>query len=978
MQLTRISLTAKALLWASLVPLAAGSASEARAQAAKATFVPDGSFELQPKGRPAAPDKPVALTIAPDGKIHLADGDGLVHVFDANGGRLVAYGKDQLDRPLAIAMSVEGHAFVLDGGDKQIVVFGQDGQVLRRIGESGGRAGQLADPVDIALGPSGYVYVLDPGRKGIQIFSWDGTFIRDIPFGQTVKEPMSVAVGRDGTIYVADKKSPTFVFAFPAFTELPWSGEVPAGVAVRINYRGADFDEPVAMGVNENGTVVVLDKKAGRLFRKNTFAADDTGPNDMLYGGIGTGRGSFRNAVDFAFAGSEEILILDENLRKVERIRLTTEEGLSPRPMFGFPVRVTKVARGLPAPLLAVGYDQGGAPLFLTEMEKRGVQLTATEADEYPTVYDDTVRAFHPDPRALQTRFGEDVGEIGAAAVSDTMVVIADSRRNRFAIFGLAGGSPLGTYGDNYQDDRKLKDPTGVAVLPDGRIIIADKGNNRVKVFSPDLASLVASYAVNRPAGVAIDQNGDIYVWSENGGNVGRLDPHEGDLEPLPPQLVPGPVKAMTFDKAGNLYMLDQNTQRVTIIEAGLSRILIQLGAEGELDDPTRIVVDDAGNVYISDEGSGRTVTYRWDIHSPPLSGLRLDYEGEVAVLNWSAGPERFTRGYEIQGADAPEGPFQTLVATEAPTFRLDPANQSDSPPRYVRVAPVFTTGVRGKPTETMPLSYFAATAAYQNGDYDVALQDATEGIRLIDDGILAASDDVKGKLLRLAFASSFRLGEFNQALTWAQRAAQIPMPKRDLVQFLFMLSDLYLRTGRPREASQQVLALVGEGPNPEYYSEPLVIQRSFRVYRMLSNAGYEQDALEFLRLYEQSMPETVPDELRYVYQDSIVVYSTRHKLADGIEYWKSADYGQVVAFFEGLLTEGGLSSEERVISWQILAAAYYAFGRRAQAEDTFKQIYGVRPSFSVSREIPRLDRLYALQIYNQETRQFFGNVTPG
>ena len=203
-------------------------------------------------------------------------------------------------------------------------------------------------------------------------------------------------------------------------------------------------------------------------------------------------------------------------------------------------------------------------------------------------------------------------------------------------------------------------------------------------------------------------------------------------------------------------------------------------------------------------------------------------------------------------------------------------------------------------------------------------------------------------------------------------------MPREDLVEFLFMLAHVYLRMGEPREASQHILTLVGQGPRPVYFQRQEVVQQSFQIYRMLRGAGYAEDALDFMRLYTQAIPETVDEQIRFAYEDSITVFSTRDKLGPGIEYWKNADYGQVVSFFEGALTEGGLSVEQRVISWQLLAAAYYAFGRRAQAEDVYKQVYSVRSNFNLSREIPRLQKLYDLTIYNPETRQYFGNVGPG
>ncbi len=978
MQLTRMYSAKSALRGAAAAALLSVFAAEATAQAVKANFVNEGSFELGAKGRPDAPENPIALALGPDGSVHVADDKGVIHVYDAGGSHVRIYGQQDLKRPAQLAIDGYGYVFVLDENRKQVVVYDNQGQGLRTISAEGDAGGMLDDPVDVAVGPSGYVYILDAGRQSIQIFSYDGVFVREISFSGTIREPLSLAVGNDGAIYVADKRTPTHIFVFQPFTELAWAGGLPRGLARQLAMRGGNLSEPVSTEVNAKGTVVVLNKKTGRVFRRNAYRNADIGPNDMLYGGIGTGRGSFEEAVDVTFVGDDDLLILDRKLRKVERIRLTTEDQLDRRPDMGFPIRVTQVDRGLPEPLLDVSYDRENQPRLLLDMDKVGASMVAAGAESYATVYGDSVRAFFPDPQTLQRSYTREVDDVGAAVLADTAVFIADKGRNRFAIFEAESGLLVGTFGDNYQDDRRLKSPRGLALLSDGRVIIADTGNNRVKVFSSDLASLVASYPVVKPVGVAVSPEGEIYVWNEDGTVAGRLDPNEARLEPLPPAVVPGPIAAMTFDEAGNLFLLDANTQRVTIVEAGLERVLIQLGAEGELDEPTRLHVDGEGNIYISDEGAGRTVVYRWDVHFPPLADLDLQYEGDAAVLTWQPGPENYTKAYEIQGADGPEGPFRVLAVATAPPYRIDPANRPESPPRFVRVAPVFTTGVRGAPTETLPLSYFTASAAYGQAQYELALQEATEGVRLIDEGVLDASDEVKGKLLRLAFASAYHTGDYQEAVAWARRAAEIRMPREDMVDFLFMLADIYLRSGDPREASQHILTLVGQGPNPEYYQRTETIQRSFQIYRMLRDAGYPEDALEFMRLYAQAIPETVAEPYHHMYEDSIIVFSTRDKLGQGFEAWRNADYGQVVSFFEALVAEGGLSPEESVISWQILGAAYYAYGRRSQAEDIFKQIYGIRPNFNLSREIPRLQKLYNLTIYNPETRQYFGNIGPG
>lgn len=942
----------------------------------KAQYIADGSFGFAGRGKPGAPDRAVALAVARDRTVHIVDGKGLVLVYDSAGTYRGSYGGGQLDDPIAIVMR-DGESYVLDAGGQRIHVFGPGGQPLRSIGEKGSRGGQLAAPIDLALGPSGHLFVLDRGRDAIAVFSLDGTFVRDVPLSEAVGDPRALAVARDGTILVADGRSSGQIHAFPAFDQVPWTEPAPRGIAGRVALRGAELNEPIAMTVNEPGTVVVLDNRSGRLYGRNLSPrVKEQGPNDLLYGGIGKGRGSFKEAVDIIFTDRDEILILDRELRKVERIRLTAEGGLPPLAEHGYPIHVTRVARDLPAPLLDIGYGADGTPRFLMELDRKAVTLQGARQEVVETVYGDSVRIFQPDATSVDMRLTRELGEVAEGVVTDSLIVITDPGRDRFAVFALANGDLIGTFGDNYRDNRRLRDPRGLGILPDGRIVIGDTGNERLKIFSADLAILVASYAAERPGGVAIAPSGDIYVWNEEGTNVGRLNSDERRIEALDLRLLPRTIADLTFDRAGNLFVLDRVTHRVTIIDATLSRVLAQLGTENGLDRPTRLRVDRDGNIYIADEGLKRTLVFRWDVEVPGLAGLDLRYDGQVAELRWQTSTSAFVRGYEVQGAANPMGPYQTIGSADAPPYRLEPARLAE-PPRYVRVAPVLITGVRGSASEARPLSMFTATAAYDRGDYDAAMRYAREGVRLIDEGAMEGDDRVKGRLLRMGFFAAYGKGDFEAALDWAKEAALIPMPREELIDFHFKLAEVYLRLGDPQRASQQTLALVAQGAGLEHFSDPAVIDQSFRVHRHLQEAGHPEDAVEFLRLYARSIPATGL-ELRRQYADSIDVISTRARLAPGLRYWSEANYGQVVSFFEGLFRQGGLSTEQIVVGSQLLAAAYHAFGNKAAAADAFREILSARPDFDLEREIPRLQRLYDVTIYNTQTRRFFGTVGSG
>ena len=155
--------------------------------------------------------KPVCVTVAPDGTTYVGDAmSGLIVVFDRN------------DRPLR-ALTVKGgitpcdvvwragRLYVADLKSSSILVLDPaSGQVLRRIGQRGDKAGQLGWPTNIAFGPEpkGYLYVCDTLLARVQAFDAEGKLTRligerGLTIGKMVR-PKGIALDREGRLYVAD------------------------------------------------------------------------------------------------------------------------------------------------------------------------------------------------------------------------------------------------------------------------------------------------------------------------------------------------------------------------------------------------------------------------------------------------------------------------------------------------------------------------------------------------------------------------------------------------------------------------------------------------------------------------------------------------------------------------------------------------------------------------------------------------------
>ena len=277
---------------------------------AKAEFVGDGSFTLPTTGEGAL-RRPRSLAWEGTNQIHVAVERGPVAVFSAGGAFVRSYGAGTLKEVASLAIDGDGRAYVLDPDQKIVFVFDSTGQVVHQIGSPGGRAGQLDEPLDVAVGPTGLVYVLDKGRRGIQVFSLDGTFVHDVVLPIEAEEPRALAVSPDGRIFVVDKDMPNGVLRLPDLTVSLATVDAPPPEVEFLAIRSGVMKDPVAVVSSPTGTIAMGDRDTGVLWSTDGMGGAPVGSDDRLYGGSGSGRGSFRKLEDIALAGSDELLILE-------------------------------------------------------------------------------------------------------------------------------------------------------------------------------------------------------------------------------------------------------------------------------------------------------------------------------------------------------------------------------------------------------------------------------------------------------------------------------------------------------------------------------------------------------------------------------------------------------------------------------------------------------------------------------------------
>lgn len=192
------------------------------------------------------------------------------------------------------------------------------------------------------------------------------------------------------------------------------------------------------------------------------------------------------------------------------------------------------------------------------------------------------------------------------------------------------------SWGDQGDTPGQFEEPRGVAVTLEGEVYVADSGNGRVQVFDAagEFVREWGQGVLAEPFDLALDRHGDVYVVdpgrdklfifssegelrSEWGAGWGLFDP-----------------RGLDVDQEGYVYIANTGGSVVLkVLPQG--QVVARYGSfgsgDGELNQPTDVAVDDAGNLYVVD-----TENHRIQV---------LDKEG------------RYVRQWRVSGANTLDSP---------------------------------------------------------------------------------------------------------------------------------------------------------------------------------------------------------------------------------------------------------------------------------------------------------------------------------
>lgn len=202
-------------------------------------------------------NEPWGIAVAEDGSVFVSDTwNHRVQKFDADGNFISMWGffgssesPDGFWGPRGIAIDGD-KVFIADTGNKRIAIFDTNGNYITQFGKPGFDLGMLDEPVGLAVGLNGEIYVADTWNQRIQVFMADAgsnayypvnTWDIDGWFGQSLDNKPFLATDNQGNVLVVDpegfrvlkfKPDGAFLYGWGAYSPSSDGFGLPAAIAV--------------------------------------------------------------------------------------------------------------------------------------------------------------------------------------------------------------------------------------------------------------------------------------------------------------------------------------------------------------------------------------------------------------------------------------------------------------------------------------------------------------------------------------------------------------------------------------------------------------------------------------------------------------------------------------------------------------------------------------------------------------------------
>ncbi|OQW93914.1 MAG: hypothetical protein BWK79_08640, partial [Beggiatoa sp. IS2] len=574
----------------------------------------------------------------------------------------VVAGMDEtISMPRGVAVHSDGSLYIADTGNSRIRKVDTNGTittvagngVASYSGDSGpATSASLASPQGIAVDNSGNLYIADTNNHRIRKVSTSGIITTVAGTGNwgysgdsgpaisaSLASPQGIAVDSSGNLYIADTNNHRIRKVDTGGTITTVAGTNVAGYnSDGILAINAYLASPEGVTVGSGGDLYIADTYNHRIRKVDTggtiTTVAGTGYANSNNDGIPATNAYLYHPQGIAVDTAGNLYIADTGNNRIRKVdtggTITT-------------VAITGISLSGPE---GITVDSGGN-LYIADTYNNCIRKVDTNG-VVTTVAGNGVVGYNGDNIPATSAYlanpqGVDVDVSGNLYIADT-----DNHRIRKVTSGtittVAGDGVAGYSGDGTSaTSARLNKPQGVAINSSGNLYIADTDNHRIrKVDTSGTITTVAgdgvagysgdgapatSARLNKPQGVAIDSNGNLYIADVGNQRIRKVDTsgtittiagnggtgYNGDGILATSASLSYQQFFIAVDDSGNLYIADTNNHRVRKVDtSGTISTVAGTGSYGSyngdgipatsayLNYPQGIAIDSYGNLYIN------------------------------------------------------------------------------------------------------------------------------------------------------------------------------------------------------------------------------------------------------------------------------------------------------------------------------------------------------------------------------------------
>ncbi len=551
-------------------------------------------------------NRPEGLTVDNSGNVYVADEanslikkitpGGIVTTFAGSGIASFADGTGTgafFHNPADVVVDAAGNLYVADANNHRIrkitparvvTTIAGDGTVGHADGT--GTAATFRLPSGIAIDAAGNLYVADSGNSLIRKISTLGVVTTLAGTGTTgnadgtgtaasFNGPIGIAVDAAGNVYVADSYNNLIRKITTAGVVTTLAGSGAQGDADGTG-TAASFKDPIGMRIDADGNLYITDAQNNKI-RKITPAGVVTTVAGKLTLGAADGdlgTASFNTPFGIAIDANGNLYIGDTNnnlIRKIAADFFTIDKPLPPGLIFDIhsgDITGTPAAVSAAADYTITAYNAAGSYATVVNI---AVNIVAVPPVLPPQISYDSPKVYPP---------GTPIPPLMPRNTGGPVPQTAFGKATVFAGNGSKGNN------DNIGTDASFNFPTDVATDSKGNVFVADRDNSLIRKITP---------------------TGQVTTFAGNG--ISQVVDGQGTAASFK-----GPT-SITIDGGDNIYVVDSYGDAVRkITPTGLVSTIVGLNGPGEVDGPVAtakiavpwgIAVDNGGNIYVSEFGSG-------------------------------------------------------------------------------------------------------------------------------------------------------------------------------------------------------------------------------------------------------------------------------------------------------------------------------------------------------------------------------------